>query len=78
MTLQNEAVVSLTVQEDGVAVVRIHRPEAKNALNTEVRQRLADTFRELARRARAFGKGMYREPRPPASAPCCGWPRPWP
>lgn len=28
-----------------------------------------DTFRELARRARAFGKGMYREPRPPASAP---------
>mgnify|MGYP000007443610 CR=1 FL=1 len=50
MTLQNEAVVSLTVQEDGVAVVRIHRPEAKNALNTEVRQRLADTFRELASR----------------------------
>lgn len=34
---------------DGVALVRINRPEAKNALNTEVRQLLARHFGDLAR-----------------------------
>ena len=33
---------------DGVAVVRINRPEARNALNPAVREQLAQHFRDLA------------------------------
>ncbi|MGK9063492.1 enoyl-CoA hydratase-related protein, partial [Pseudomonas asiatica] len=40
--------VLVTFQETGVAVVRISRPEAKNALNSHVRQQLAEHFRALA------------------------------
>lgn len=40
-------VVQCTVQPDGVAVVRIDRPEARNALNAAVRQQLAEHFRAL-------------------------------
>ncbi|MGH1451183.1 MAG: enoyl-CoA hydratase [Pseudomonadaceae bacterium] len=40
--------VVATLQENGVAVVRISRPEAKNALNSHVRQQLAEHFRALA------------------------------
>lgn len=39
--------VTLEVREDAVAVVRIERPEAKNALNTAVREQLAEHFRAL-------------------------------
>ncbi len=45
--------VVVTVQDNGVAIVRICRPEAKNALNSEVRQRLAEHFRALAIEPRA-------------------------
>lgn len=48
MTSHDEAAVQLQIQDDGVAVVRINRPEAKNALNTAVRQSLAEHFRALA------------------------------
>ena len=41
-------VVTATVQSDGVALVLIHRPDVKNALNLEVRQRLAQVFLDLA------------------------------
>ncbi|CAM3771341.1 Enoyl-CoA hydratase, mitochondrial [Pseudomonas reidholzensis] len=41
-------VVTVTVQDDRVALVRINRPEAKNALNGRVREALARVFRELA------------------------------
>ena len=34
--------------EGGVAVVRVNRPEARNALNGAVREQLAGHFRELA------------------------------
>jgi enoyl-CoA hydratase len=34
--------------EDGVALVRIERPEARNALNAAVREQLAEHFRALA------------------------------
>ena len=34
---------------DGVALVRINRPEARNALNGRVRMLLADAFTELGR-----------------------------
>lgn len=50
MSQANEPVVLLDFPADGVAVVRINRPEAKNALNSAVRHQLAEHFRELARR----------------------------
>ncbi len=42
------SVVHLDIQANGVAVVRIDRPEAKNALNAAVRQQLAEHFRALS------------------------------
>ncbi|MFV1944099.1 enoyl-CoA hydratase [Pseudomonas luteola] len=48
MNPQQETFVHLQVGEDGVAVVRIDRPEAKNALNSIVRQQLAENFCALA------------------------------
>ncbi|MBE0598731.1 MAG: enoyl-CoA hydratase/isomerase family protein [Desulfuromonadales bacterium] len=41
------ATVLLEKPQEGTALLRINRPEAKNALNTEVRQLLADYFRQL-------------------------------
>ena len=49
MSHEPESVVNLEIREDGVAVVRIDRPEAKNALNSAVREQLAEHFRALAR-----------------------------
>lgn len=43
-----EAVVRLNIQENAVAVVRIDRPEVKNALNSAVREQMAEIFRALA------------------------------
>ncbi|MEN5110139.1 enoyl-CoA hydratase [Pseudomonas sp. TWI672] len=43
-----EAVVRLNIQQNAVAVVRIDRPEVKNALNSAVREQLAEIFRALA------------------------------
>lgn len=48
MNSEQEKLVVVTFQENGVAVVRISRPEAKNALNSHVRQQLAEHFRALA------------------------------
>lgn len=48
MSSEQLAVVHLEVQDNGVAIVRIDRPEAKNALNMAVRQQLAAIFRSLA------------------------------
>jgi enoyl-CoA hydratase/carnithine racemase len=45
----DQPVVHLDVQDNGVAVVRIHRPEVKNALNAQVREELAEHFRALAK-----------------------------
>lgn len=41
-------VVDLQLHSDSVAVVRINRPEVKNALNRDVREQLAQTFRAVA------------------------------
>lgn len=43
-----EAVTGLQILDDAVAVVRIERPEVKNALNGAVREQLATIFRALA------------------------------
>ena len=50
MANPDQPVVYLDVQDNGVAVVRIHRPDVKNALNAQVREELAGHFRALARR----------------------------
>ncbi|MFE4663548.1 enoyl-CoA hydratase-related protein [Streptomyces sp. NPDC056716] len=41
------AVVEVDRPQDGVAVVRLNRPDVRNALNTEVRRLLADAVAEL-------------------------------
>jgi enoyl-CoA hydratase/carnithine racemase len=43
-----QPVVTLEVRDDAVALLRISRPEAKNALNSAVREQLAHQFRALA------------------------------
>ncbi|MBC3242853.1 enoyl-CoA hydratase/isomerase family protein [Pseudomonas lurida] len=48
MNSHPEPVVHLHLQDNAVAVVRIERPEVKNALNGAVREQLADIFRALA------------------------------
>ncbi|KAF1029018.1 MAG: 2,3-dehydroadipyl-CoA hydratase [Pseudomonas sp.] len=50
MASSEQPVVHLDVHDTGVAVVRIHRPDVKNALNTHVREALVEHFRALARR----------------------------
>lgn len=50
MASLDQPVVHLDVQDNGVAVVRIHRPDVKNALNAQVREELAGHFRALAKR----------------------------
>src|SRR5690606_37247459 len=42
-----EQVVQIEQISTHVAMVKIHRPKAKNALNTEVRQKLAAAFLQL-------------------------------
>jgi enoyl-CoA hydratase len=44
---QSNSEVFIEYPQDGVAMVRIHRPEARNALNMSVRQLLATSFEEL-------------------------------
>jgi enoyl-CoA hydratase len=43
-----DASVVLEHPEDGIAVVRLNRPEVRNALNLELRQRLAAIFGDLS------------------------------
>ncbi|WP_366556573.1 enoyl-CoA hydratase [Aquibaculum sediminis] len=43
------SVVVRETPEPGVALLRIHRPEARNALNMEVRRQLSEAFRDLNR-----------------------------
>lgn len=52
MSSRHESVVTLEIRDDAVAVVRISRPDAKNALNSAVREQLAKHFRALADDAR--------------------------
>ena len=45
--MESTQILKLTLQEDGVALVEIHRPEARNALNLELRQALSKAFQAL-------------------------------
>ncbi|MDX3741010.1 enoyl-CoA hydratase [Pseudomonas sp.] len=49
MNASGDLFVQAQREDNGVAVIRIHRPEFKNALNTAVRQQLAALFSELGR-----------------------------
>jgi enoyl-CoA hydratase len=48
MTDNTDGLVLVEAQSDGVVLVRINRPEARNALNMGVRRRLAELFRGFA------------------------------
>lgn len=45
--MENTKILNLTIQENGVAIVQLHRPEARNALNLELRQALSNAFQAL-------------------------------
>ena len=47
--MESTEILKLTVQEDGVVIVQIHRPEARNALNLELRQQLSEAFQYLSK-----------------------------
>ena len=47
--MESTEILKLTVQEDGVAIVEIHRPEARNALNLELRQQFSEAFQYLSK-----------------------------
>ncbi len=46
--MESTPILNISLQEDGVAVVQLHRPEARNALNLELRQALSETFQDLS------------------------------
>ena len=46
--MENTQILKLDIQNNGVAIVEIHRPEARNALNLELRQALSEIFQELS------------------------------
>lgn len=45
--MESPQIINLTIQSNGVALIELHRPEARNALNLELRQVLASTFDQL-------------------------------
>ncbi|MCH4248235.1 MAG: enoyl-CoA hydratase [Acinetobacter populi] len=45
--MESQQILKLDIREDGVAIIEIHRPEARNALNLALRQALSETFRQL-------------------------------
>lgn len=47
--MTNLDVLKIEIRDDGVAVVELNRPDARNALNLELRKALADTFDHLSR-----------------------------
>jgi enoyl-CoA hydratase/carnithine racemase len=48
MSVTAQPEIHMDIRDDGVAVVRLDRPAAKNALNLKLRRELAAIFRELA------------------------------
>lgn len=47
--MESPHVLNLSIQDDGVAIIELHRPEARNALNLELRQVLSETFQQLTK-----------------------------
>lgn len=46
--MENNSILTLNISQEGVALVQLHRPEARNALNLELRQKLSETFQQLS------------------------------
>ncbi|PVZ78239.1 enoyl-CoA hydratase [Serratia sp. S1B] len=42
-----DKILNLDIQDHGIAIIELHRPNARNALNLELRQQLAATFEQL-------------------------------
>jgi enoyl-CoA hydratase/carnithine racemase len=49
LIMENNQVLKLTIQDNAVAIIELQRPEARNALNLELRQALSTTFQELSK-----------------------------
>ncbi len=49
LIMENNQVLKLTIQDNAVAVIELQRPEARNALNLELRQALSTTFQALSK-----------------------------
>ncbi len=49
LIMENNQVLKLTIQDNAVAIIELQRPEARNALNLELRQALSKTFQELSK-----------------------------
>lgn len=47
--MESSAILKLQIQDDGVALICLNRPEARNALNLELRQQLSETFLQLSK-----------------------------
>ena len=47
--MENSSILNLTLQEGGVALLQLNRPDARNALNLELRQALSEQFQQLSR-----------------------------
>lgn len=50
MTIDSESILLLEFPVDGVALLRINRPEVRNALNLALRREIANQFRQLGGR----------------------------
>ncbi|NHC02675.1 enoyl-CoA hydratase [Acinetobacter sp. 187] len=46
--MENNSILTLNISQEGIALVQLHRPEARNALNLELRQKLSETFQQLS------------------------------
>lgn len=49
LIMENNQVLKLTIQDNAVAIIELQRPEARNALNLELRQALSTAFQELSK-----------------------------
>lgn len=49
LIMENNQVLKLTIQDNAVAIIELQRPEARNALNLELRQALSTTFQALSK-----------------------------
>lgn len=45
--MESTQILKVEIQDNGVARIELHRPEARNALNLELRQALSETFQKL-------------------------------
>lgn len=47
--MESTEILKINIHEDGMAILEINRPEARNALNHDLRQQLSETFEYLSK-----------------------------